>query len=121
MSVLRFLLPVVLLSGCAPLMGRGGRGGGAGLADKPVASKETPTTLFAADGTRCLVTEEKFRNTALGDRVWCFWTADGSRSVARERMPAQPASERLPRGSEPSPRTTAAPRRRGASAPSSSH
>ncbi|HEX4931920.1 MAG TPA: hypothetical protein VFV33_02000, partial [Gemmatimonadaceae bacterium] len=97
----RPIILVVSLAACAPLVGRGGdRGGGTGLADKPVASKEPPTTLFAADGTRGLVTEEKFRNTVLGERVWCLWTRDGGQSVASERTPG-PSTGHLPTDGAP--------------------
>jgi hypothetical protein len=44
------------------------------LARKPVARKEAPHSLYAADRTRCTVSEEKFNRTALGDHVWCVWT-----------------------------------------------
>lgn len=76
----RHHLPLVALlaSGCMIFPRAGGRGVPVGLGEKPVASKEPPTSLIAVDGTRCLVTEEKFRNTAVGERVWCYWTQDGS-------------------------------------------
>jgi len=85
--------------------GRAGRGGVmTGLADKPVASKEAPTSLIAVDGTRCLVTEEKYRNTAVGERVWCYWTQDGSQratSSAAGGSAGRPAKTTGARGSSP--------------------
>jgi hypothetical protein len=70
--------------------GPGGRGGGprqagstaprAGPKDirldlKRVAGKEPPTTLIAEDGTRCIVTEGRFRETEIGGDALCAWRA----------------------------------------------
>ena len=38
-----------------------------------IASKTTPVTLFANDGDWCDVTEGKFRELKVGDRVTCAW------------------------------------------------
>ncbi len=72
----RVLIPtgLVLLSGCFGLFGN--RPGQSGLNRKPVSRKEAPTSLIAIDNTRCLVTEEKFRNTPVGASVTCYWTSD---------------------------------------------
>jgi len=67
---------------CAYVPTRAGRGVMEGLNDKPVSTKEAPTSLVAADGTRCLVSEAKFRETAAGERVWCFWSAGTGDGVA---------------------------------------
>jgi hypothetical protein len=40
---------------------------------KPVAGKEPPTTLIAEDGTKCVVTEDRYRETKVGDEAWCVW------------------------------------------------
>jgi hypothetical protein len=40
---------------------------------KRVAAKEEPTTLVADDRTRCRVTAQKYRDTAIGDQVLCDW------------------------------------------------
>ena len=40
---------------------------------KPVYGKEAPTTLLAADGTRCQVSEKKFQETTVGEKIWCVW------------------------------------------------
>jgi len=40
---------------------------------KLVAAKEEPTTLIADDRSRCIVTERKFRETAIGSDVLCDW------------------------------------------------
>jgi hypothetical protein len=40
---------------------------------KEVFDKEPPGTLRARDGSVCLVTEERFHKTRVGDRVWCDW------------------------------------------------
>src|SRR5262245_37236610 len=40
---------------------------------KRVAAKEEPTTLIADDRSRCVVTERKFRETAIGSDVLCDW------------------------------------------------
>jgi hypothetical protein len=69
--------------------GSGGRGGGprqtgattgrgptdARVDAKRVTGKEPPTTLIAQDGTRCVVTEGRYRETEIGSEVWCAWTA----------------------------------------------
>lgn len=77
MSILTRWPAVLLCVGCAVLPGRRGGGGQTvGLTEKPVVAKEPPTSLIAADGTRCLVSEQKYRDTALGSPVWCFWTGN---------------------------------------------
>jgi hypothetical protein len=72
----RVLLPtaMVVLSGCYSLFG--GRPGQSGLSRKHVARKEPPTSLIAIDNTRCLVTEQKYRDTPVGADVMCYWTSD---------------------------------------------
>jgi hypothetical protein len=65
---------ILLLSGCFGLFGS--RPGQSGLSRKPVSRKEPPTSLIAIDNTRCLVTEEKYRDTPVGTSVTCFWTSD---------------------------------------------
>lgn len=76
--------------GCAPYqtLKRPGQGGGdreiptgtsargSGTSDvgrKAVYGKEDPATLVAQDGTRCAVTEKRYRETAIGEVVWCAW------------------------------------------------
>jgi len=74
--VIRALLVAAMLplGGCFGLFGT--RPGQTGLASKTVHRKEPPTSLIAIDYTRCLVSEEKFRNTPIGGRVTCYWTSD---------------------------------------------
>lgn len=43
------------------------------LGRKAVYGKEDPATFIAQDGTRCSVTEKRYRETALGEIVWCAW------------------------------------------------
>jgi hypothetical protein len=45
----------------------------AGFRRKRVAGKSAPSDLVADDGTRCVVSAEKFEKTKPGDRVWCRW------------------------------------------------
>jgi hypothetical protein len=40
---------------------------------KVVWGKEEPATLIAQDRTRCIVTADKFRETAIGEQVTCDW------------------------------------------------
>jgi hypothetical protein len=40
---------------------------------KRVAGMEAPSTLIATDGTRCVVTAERFASIQSGERVWCMW------------------------------------------------
>lgn len=49
------------------------RNGKSGLGRKAVYGKEDPATLVARDRTRCLVTEKRYRETAIGELVWCSW------------------------------------------------
>jgi hypothetical protein len=89
------LLLTVVATACGPprpmaIPGPGGRGGGAretgssttraGAKDirldvKRVAGKEPPPTLIAEDGTRCIVTEGRFRETEIGGNALCAWRA----------------------------------------------
>ncbi|HEX8946071.1 MAG TPA: hypothetical protein VF785_23250 [Gemmatimonadaceae bacterium] len=40
---------------------------------KRVDAKEEPATLVAFDRTRCVVTDQRFRDTKVGDTVTCDW------------------------------------------------
>ncbi len=40
---------------------------------KRVAGKERPATLIAEDGMKCVVTEDRYRETKVGDEAWCVW------------------------------------------------
>jgi hypothetical protein len=40
---------------------------------KRVASKEEPATLVAIDRSRCAVTEDRYRDARVGQRVTCAW------------------------------------------------
>ena len=51
----------------------------ANLSRKRVDSKADPATLIAIDGSRCTVTESRYRDTKVGDNVTCDWRA-GSRA-----------------------------------------
>ena len=51
----------------------------ANVSRKRVDAKEEPATLVAADRTRCAVTDERFRDTKVGETVTCDWRA-GTRS-----------------------------------------
>jgi hypothetical protein len=63
-----------LAAGCITVPAVGGRSRiTRGMDRKPVASKEPPSSLFADDGTRCVVSEKRFREVKPGDRVWCMW------------------------------------------------
>lgn len=74
---------IVLLCGCLPSRLRPGeRQRDRDVTQKVVVSKEKPTSLIAADGSRCLVTSGKYSKTDLGDRVWCLWNvANGQRTA----------------------------------------
>ena len=43
------------------------------ISQKPVDGKSAPATLIAKDGTRCTVSESKFRETSIGEKVSCAW------------------------------------------------
>jgi hypothetical protein len=40
---------------------------------KVVKAKEAKSALIAHDGTRCHVTERRYRETVVGEKVWCVW------------------------------------------------
>ncbi len=87
------VLPVValmLLVSCRwhgmdhpPLGGRGGGGATPSgsstseptMTQKAVSAKQDPRTLIATDGSRCVVTDARYRDTNPGDKVWCVWTS----------------------------------------------
>jgi hypothetical protein len=64
-----------------------------GFNSKPVSSKEAPASLIAADESRCLVSEKKFRDTEIGTSTWCFWSGDvaGGGGVSRVAGPKRAA------------------------------
>lgn len=66
----------ILLSAAACFPFFGGRPGQSGLARKVVQRKEPPRSLVASDNTRCLVDDQKYRDTVIGTSVTCYWTAD---------------------------------------------
>jgi len=41
---------------------------------KKVSAKEEPNILVAADRSRCSVSEQKYRETSLGESVFCAWS-----------------------------------------------
>jgi len=47
---------------------------GTSTSTKRVKAKEEPATLVADDNARCIVTEQRFRDTSVGDWVACAWT-----------------------------------------------
>jgi hypothetical protein len=57
------------------LAGRGGKV----VARKEVAGKEDPSTLVAADASRCSVSARQYKRTKVGDEVRCAWSAGGDR------------------------------------------
>lgn len=84
---LALLLAVVMATGCVSPQLRGSQGDDARelppgmsaspareMARKVVSAKEEPNTLIASDRSSCRVTEQKYRETALGERVWCAWS-----------------------------------------------
>jgi len=43
------------------------------LSRRIVYAKEEPATLYTRDGASCKVTPSRFKDTAVGDEVWCNW------------------------------------------------
>lgn len=71
--MLRLLvLSLVVVSGCASSEDAPPEGP-LGPGTKTVTSKVEPSTLVALDGTICNVMPLKFRETRVGDEVWCDW------------------------------------------------
>ncbi len=91
----------VLLSGCLPShLWQRERHRDPAMDRKVVVSKEKPISLIAADGSRCLVTEGKYSGTALGDHVWCMWSAANGQRTAYSWGPRdEPPGERRDPGS----------------------
>ena len=46
---------------------------GAGVSSKAVYGKREPVTIIAQDKTECIVSEKKFRELAVGEKVRCEW------------------------------------------------
>lgn len=44
---------------------------------KRVSAKREASTLVADDATTCTVTENRYRETKVGDHVWCSWANAG--------------------------------------------
>lgn len=83
MRALCAVAAVVTLSGCLPLHLWHKKPRPDPVPDRrAVVTKEAPTSLIAADGSRCLVGENKFAHTDIGDRVWCVWSAKDGRRTA---------------------------------------
>jgi hypothetical protein len=72
---LRVLLVTVAAIGCwhRPYSGEGGLRRDTGFTRKAVIGKEEPGTFVARDGTRCVVTKERFDQVRQGEEVWCDW------------------------------------------------
>ena len=93
---------VLFLSGCLPFhLKHQDRHQDPALDRKAVVTKEAPTSLIAADGSRCLVGEDKYTHTDIGDRVWCVWSAKNGRKTAYSGLDDgnQPPGERHEPGS----------------------
>jgi hypothetical protein len=72
------------ISACIAIPIRGGR---EVLGRKTVTSKDPPRRLIAHDGTACLVSEKRFQQAYIGERVWCHWTADIAWSARQHVRP----------------------------------
>jgi hypothetical protein len=95
---------VLLLSSCLPFrLWRRERHRGPALDRKAVLTKEKPTSLIAADGSRCLVGEDRFADIRVGDRVWCVWSVkDGQKTAYTWGDGDAPPGERRKPGSSSS-------------------
>jgi hypothetical protein len=83
MRALSAAAAILLLSGCLPLhLWHRDRQRDPALDRKAVLTKEEPTSLIAADGSRCLVGEDKYTHTEIGDRVWCVWSGKNAEKTA---------------------------------------
>lgn len=98
---------VLLLSGCLPFhLWHKDRHEDPAPDRKAVVTKEAPTSLIAADGSRCLVGEDKYAHTDIGDRVWCVWSAkDGRKTAYSTDASDEPPGERHKPGSSGSGRS----------------
>jgi hypothetical protein len=103
MRALSAAAAVLLLSGCLPFhLWHKDRQRDPALDRKAVITKEEPTSLIAADGSRCLVGEDKYAHTDIGDRVWCVWSAKDGRKTAYSGLAqdAPPGQRREPGSGE---------------------
>ncbi|MGH7677673.1 MAG: hypothetical protein ACRENU_04340 [Gemmatimonadaceae bacterium] len=50
------------------------RAAAAEWSNKPVSAKEDPNRLIAKDRSSCTVSEKKYRETNLGESVYCAWS-----------------------------------------------
>jgi len=84
MRALSLIAAALLLSSCFLLPRRSGDDFPPVPSVEPrvVASKEAPTSLITADGSRCLVGTDTFAKTEIGDRVWCMWNDKKPRETA---------------------------------------
>ena len=91
MRIALLAVSLLALSGCATSEALPPEGP-VGPGTKIVTSKVEPSTLVAADGTLCNVTPLKFRDTAIGDGVWCDWRrrSEGPPRGAGDGGPARP-------------------------------
>jgi hypothetical protein len=102
-AVLLAMTMAAALAGCVsiPFPGGGARELRA-VEPKPVTEKEAPVSLFAIDGSRCVVTEERFTQVRIGEEVWCMWldrrTPSGTTTADRRSPPdgRRPALGGLP-------------------------
>ena len=78
------LLPLLTLACGIPL----GAGPDApALQRKRIESKIAPSTLVAGDGTRCVVSAEKYASTNLDEHVWCIWAVERTGGGGQGRVP----------------------------------
>lgn len=68
------LLIILGTAGCGPAMNFAGESLGLPVASKRVAMKNPPQELVATDGTTCIVNEDRFDRTEIGDLVACAWS-----------------------------------------------
>lgn len=78
MRTILWIMALCVACGCATDPGTR-RGEGYRIGSKMVAGKEAPATLYAEDGSHCLVTPGRFERVRIGDRVWCNWEVRGAR------------------------------------------
>jgi hypothetical protein len=53
---------------------------------KIVDAKRPPATLIAVDRSVCLVTAERYRNTRIGDAVFCQWSGGRPTALGSDRV-----------------------------------
>jgi hypothetical protein len=71
-------------AGCYTAQGRGPTES-VGATSRIVETKRPPATLIAVDRSTCLTSVRRYRDTRIGEAVWCHWR--GGEPILEPRYP----------------------------------